>query len=171
MIRIYCHILLKSNFLTLNRFAVELSHYNVIQTMTRHITQNKIKSYTNVPQKMCETNQGIADMLNIFFQSVFSKIYRPINNTCPDLKKVSFPHWENFEIQLKKYTLLSNIWIKTIVLVMMKFHPSFLVMQCAKSLAPSPCALINTSLELGQFPENWRYPIDKLGDKSDITNY
>ena len=106
MIRIYCHILLKSNFLTLNLFAVELSHYNVIQTMTRHITQNKMKSYTNVPQKMCETNQGIADMFNIFFQSVFSKIYRPISNTCPDLKKSKFPSLGNSELQLKKYTLL-----------------------------------------------------------------
>ena len=37
------------------------------------------------------------------------------------------------------------------------------------------CALINKSLELGQFPENWRSanicPIYKSGDKSDITNY
>ena len=47
--------------------------------------------------------------------------------------------------------------------------------QCANSLAPSLCALINRSLELGQFPENWRSanicPIYKSGDKSDITNY
>ena len=47
--------------------------------------------------------------------------------------------------------------------------------QCAKSLASSLCALINKSLELGQFPENWRNanicPIYKSGDKSDIAIY
>ena len=45
----------------------------------------------------------------------------------------------------------------------------------AKSLAPSLCALINKSLELGQFPENWRNanicPIFNSGDKSDIPDY
>ena len=53
--------------------------------------------------------------------------------------------------------------------------PSIVLSQCAKSLAPSLCALINKSLELCQFPENWRNanicPIYKSGDKYDITNY
>ena len=53
--------------------------------------------------------------------------------------------------------------------------PPIVLSQCANSLAPSLCALINKSLELGQFPENWRSanicPNYKSGDKSDITNY
>ena len=53
--------------------------------------------------------------------------------------------------------------------------PPIVLSQCANSLAPTLCALINKSLELGQFPENWRSasicPIYKSGDKSDITHY
>ena len=53
--------------------------------------------------------------------------------------------------------------------------PPIVLSQCAKFLAPSLCALINKSLELGQLPENWRNanicPIYKSGDKSGITNY
>ena len=53
--------------------------------------------------------------------------------------------------------------------------PPIFLSQCANSLAPSLCALINKSLELGQFTENWRNanicPVYKSGDKSDIANY
>ena len=53
--------------------------------------------------------------------------------------------------------------------------PPIVLSQCANYLAPSLCALINKSLELGQFPEIWKSanicPTYKSGDKSDITNY
>ena len=53
--------------------------------------------------------------------------------------------------------------------------PPIVLSHCAKSLASSLCALIKKSLELGQFPENWRNTniclIYKSGNKADITNY
>ena len=133
---------------------------------------NVIPDLMHFNGKTGETNQDIANMFNSFFQSVFNK--RDINNKCPDVEKCKLPSLGNFQITIEE--------VHTILKSLDKNKssgpaeiPPIVLSQCANSLAPSLCALINKSLELGQFPENWRSanicPIYKSGDKSDITNY
>ena len=117
-----------------------------------------------------DTNQDIANMFNSFFQSVFGK--RDIYKKCPAVEKCKLPSVGNSQIAIEE--------VHTILKSLDKNKssgpdniPPIVLSQCAKSLAPLLCALINKSLELGQFPENWRNtnicPIYKSGDKSIIT--
>ena len=122
---------------------------------------NVIPDLMHFNGKTGETNQDIANK-------------RDINNKCPDVEKCKLPSLGNFQITIEE--------VHTILKSLDKNKssgpdeiPPIVLSQCANSLAPSLCALMNKSLELGQFPENWRSanicPIYKSGDKSDITNY
>ena len=118
----------------------------------------------NLNGKTDETNQDIANIFNNFNK-------RDINNKCTD---VNLTFLENFQITIEEiHTILKPLEEnKSSGPVEI---PPIVLSQCAKSLAPSLCALINKLLELGQFPEDWRNAnirlIYKSGDKFDITNY
>ena len=89
--------------------------------------------------------------------------------------KCRLPSLGNFQITIKEVHTILKILDKNKSSGPDKIPP-IVLSQCAKSLASALCAFkINRSLELGQFPENWRNanicPIYKSGDKSDIANY
>ena len=91
-------------------------------------------------------------MFNSFFKSVFNKIN--INNKCLDVQKCKLPSLGNFQISIEEvHTILKSL-DKNKSLGSDEIPP-IVLSHCAKSLAPSLCAVINKSLELGQFPENW----------------
>ena len=93
----------------------------------------------------------ICSVVSIF--CIFCK--RNINSKCSDVEKCKLPFLGIFQIAIEE--------VHTIIKTLDKNKSSgrdeitpIVLSQCAKYLAPPPCALIIKSLELGKFSEKWR---------------
>ena len=123
-------------------------------------------------EKQAENDQGIAELFNQFFASVFTK--GDAQDVIPDLAGIPNPNLiditlETDEVQKVLEELNPNKAIGPDNI------PARILKECAEVLAPNLTRIFNKSLHDGKVPDSWKIanvcPVFKKEEKTDIENY